>query len=1647
MVSNGSQKPGRGLIDSCCGLQWKKQQCHNHWAHGGAGVIWKAKRNRYRGRGGGTEVLKRRSRGPEHLEPRRLLAADPVHVGIVYLETDYLETDQDIGGDSNGDRFILAFTGGVAATKLTEVRILTDKDGDGLSVGDPIYDTAIGGRGKSGAHGFQIVRVLTQNGQQVNATATVEDGGQELVLRLSDFRAGDRLEFSVDVDEVLRNAADLEVFNDRLDVITSGQEFQDAIFEVTLDAPNYEISHADTIFLNGYGDPVETYGLDLPPDEGDHIDSRPDRSAAAIVSLVQAPKPIEISGHVWLDNDLDASRESGEQMLEGVEIALWRKSQSGDYIDTGYRATTEADGKYLFPKSLGLQPGQFRLVEAQPADLISVAALAGTMNGNGVGQVESVNVLTDLDMPDGDSSALNYDFAEAQPAALSGFVYLDADNDGIRDSGESGIPGVRVQLVPISTVAPQTMLVMSTAVGGAYSFTDLSPGQYEVVEMDQPDDWLDGFDTAGSVMGATVGAAQNPGDRIESISLAGGDIGMEYNFAEIPAGSLTGTVYLASLDNDCHEQEARIESTPLAGAEVVLQDSQGALVAQTSTNADGTYFFNGVPVGNYRLVQFTPFGLINGDSRVGTIGNVRVGTSIDGSLIHGITMTPGGIGVEYDFCEALPASISGYVYHDESNEGRRDNGEIPIANAEVRLVDADGRTLSTVMTDADGRYEFDALKPGVYSIQATQPAGYSDGIDSIGTIQGQAVGSNHLNDHHSEVHLKQGQNGIEYNFGEVLPASLAGRVHVDTDGDCQYDDGEPTLAGVVIRLFDHHGIEVEQAITDMDGRYAFVDLAPGEYTILENQPDGYFEGGATAGSVGGIVLDASRIGNVVLTSGEHGVDYDFCELLAAELAGNVFGDLDGDCRFDESETGITGVSVDLYDESGQFVAQTLTDGNGIYRFRGLAAGLYSVRETQPSGWLQGHQTAGTAGGDDAAADLISDIPIAWADDLSNYDFCELLPASVQGMVWQETNSNQEFDAGDVPLPGVLIELMGSADDVLATKETDSLGRYRFDALMPGTYSIRQTQPEGFFHGGQVIGDQGGDDTADDLLDGLTLAIGTEGNGYNFPEIPPASLNGFVFQDGEEIQLSGELQPESLRQYSDGLLTSGDLRIEGVTLELRDAAGVPVASSDSLAGYYDGETVLASTDAEGFYEFTGLRPGTYHVYQMHPDGYVDGLDTAGTTGGQPINAADSQAEQAGLLIRSLSANDMTDPRYDAILNVAIASGQNSEQNNFSELLVVEMQVPQQPEDPVVRVPQVAAPIETFDPTIRIATFADPVTVRSATRMYDEWAVSWHLSVINGGFPRGEGVGDGIIRSVSAKHSSEAWAPGEHAGGRWNMQWLDETRDEATVHPSDFNLGGENAIALSGDFDGDGSDEAVIYVAGQWFVDLNGNGFWDPGDLWIELGTELDRPVVGDWDGDGKDDIGIFGRQWQRDPQRIKRDLGLSDPANKRRRLTTRSDNSDPTHTTNETDHRRILQRGDSGKLRADAVDHVFKYGEQVDTPVVGDWNGDGIDQIAVFRSGNWMLDTDGDGRWTNRDQKVDYGQPGDQPVVGDFNGDEIDEIGIVRGDVWIIDTDGDRRITGNDERIVIPRDSDDSQPIVGDFDGDGRDEPGYYDESA
>jgi hypothetical protein len=64
-------------------------------------------------------------------------------------------------------------------------------------------------------------------------------------------------------------------------------------------------------------------------------------------------------------------------------------------------------------------------------------------------------------------------------------------------------------------------------------------------------------------------------------------------------------------------------------------------------------------------------------------------------------------------------------------------------------------------------------------------------------------------------------------------------------------------------------------------------------------------------------------------------------------------------------------------------------------------------------------------------------------------------------------------------------------------------------------------------------------------------------------------------------------------------------------------------------------------------------------------------------------------------------------------------------------------------------------------------------------------------------------------------------------------------------------------------------------------------------------------------------------------------------------------------------------------------------------VVGDWTGDGVKKIGVYRRGVWYLDTNNNHVLDAQDQVLRLGGPGDIPVVGDWNGDGVDKIGIYR----------------------------------------------------
>ncbi len=81
------------------------------------------------------------------------------------------------------------------------------------------------------------------------------------------------------------------------------------------------------------------------------------------------------------------------------------------------------------------------------------------------------------------------------------------------------------------------------------------------------------------------------------------------------------------------------------------------------------------------------------------------------------------------------------------------------------------------------------------------------------------------------------------------------------------------------------------------------------------------------------------------------------------------------------------------------------------------------------------------------------------------------------------------------------------------------------------------------------------------------------------------------------------------------------------------------------------------------------------------------------------------------------------------------------------------------------------------------------------------------------------------------------------------------------------------------------------------------------------------------------------------------------------------------------------------------DHVFAYGRAGDVPLLGDWNGDGIETPGVRRGSTFYLRDSLSGGSANR--IATFGRVTDIPVVGDWDGDGRDTIGVVRNAVWYL----------------------------------------------
>jgi len=123
-----------------------------------------------------------------------------------------------------------------------------------------------------------------------------------------------------------------------------------------------------------------------------------------------------------------------------------------------------------------------------------------------------------------------------------------------------------------------------------------------------------------------------------------------------------------------------------------------------------------------------------------------------------------------------------------------------------------------------------------------------------------------------------------------------------------------------------------------------------------------------------------------------------------------------------------------------------------------------------------------------------------------------------------------------------------------------------------------------------------------------------------------------------------------------------------------------------------------------------------------------------------------------------------------------------------------------------------------------------------------------------------------------------------------------------------------------------------------------------------------------------------------------------------------------------------------------IDKIGHFGSSGDVPILGDWTGDGITKVGIYRASASLFaeDINNNLAWdAGIDKAGVFGAPGDTPILGDWTGDGITKIGIFRSSVLLWGLDANNNLSwdpGIDKSGVFGATGD--QWVVGDWDGSG-----------
>ena len=703
-------------------------------------------------------------------------------------------------------------------------------------------------------------------------------------------------------------------------------------------------------------------------------DKKPDNT-----SSVPLTAGYTIAGKLYNDADASFSSSSSEAPYAGVTVALLKKDGTPvlDKDGNPVTAVTDDQGKYSFR---GLPLGEYTVSVVDPTS----GPLAGTKPTEAY--TGRYKTSADVTIAEATGSVIDVNFGFVKPASVGDYTWMDVNRDGVQDADEPALPGVTVTLTyedgsAVTDASGNPVAAVTTDANGKYTFENLLPGGYKV-SFQAPA----GFEATTSEAGDDRAADSNGASA--SVTVAQGQTDDTIDFGAVGTGVIGDQLFVDVNQNGGSAPDAG--DRPLAGVKVMLTwTGPGGITRtyETTTDADGMYKFENLLPGDYKVsidpetlqtaeplldvLTHSPAGDVDARTvvdaatkadaaKLAQAFNLNVSVTLSGEANRNVDQDWGfGVSADTAIKKAITDPDEAAQESFEFTPGQRVTYTLTLTNngpgVATGVTASDQLPAGVAFVSAQGDGSYDSAT-GVWDL-SDAPLAKGDVKTIAITVDITGEGAGTLVTNVARI-THQDQAGDDPTNNESSASfkggfNLGGTIYRDSDASYSKGDDEQRFKGVTVALLNEDGTPVLGAdgqpmtvVTDENGAYQFVGLAPASYRVVIVDPD--------KGDLAGLLPTQAYTGRgtteAVVTISDASVQgVDFGLVAPASIGDRVWDDKNANGS-DEGEPGIGGATVILTDANGAEVARTTTDANGNYRFTGLIPGTYTVTIEVPDGY-------------------------------------------------------------------------------------------------------------------------------------------------------------------------------------------------------------------------------------------------------------------------------------------------------------------------------------------------------------------------------------------------------------------------------------------------------------------------------------------------------------------------------------------------------------------------------------------------------------------------------------------------------------------------------------------------------------------------